>query len=933
MRKYINDKPEFPQSYAEVSGQSIIFEGHDVPRYVYPDNTEAGDLGLFNWGIDYFYKPVFKEETSGTATLNATKFYSIKVVPIKGNLTAGGLPIQGEATLASIPKQPSAASKRLVFTIPLHPQTVIKEVGFAGESSSIYAYDSSQTWTVNEHIGKALKNVETGLYAIIYRNTETKLFAYGVSFTSGDRYQILESAITRRDIYVAEMSSAEVLQGPETFNYYRVASVLDNTTEEYELSRFSVGADLIGPELTGTFLPPPNANCCAVASAIAICGGGITEETGKAFYEGTVETVQATATADEDIKVEVVDDEYTDATTEKVVRLTLGSALTGFEKAVEGSYVTITDAENTENNIVDARVLRAHEYDLEATAPDGTATTPVLTAAAREDLWTLTCTAAGATGTFSVVGNIAGAQADLTVGTEYTNDYFTMTISDGASDWAEGDFLVFNVIKSPVTDKRWIEFKNNLAVANDNDDTMKIVLTPNYIQGNASGADETKFTRGLESAGFRFPADKSAPYEIAWVDTVAQRLGLGSKYAGSNVADDDIKIESDYTPAFSDSQNPHRFRPENTIDVGDSATGISSIGDTAIIFCKNSVWRIGIEFLGSLPIMISNNVRCPAQFSIVKSDKYIMFYDGTGFSVTDGVSVKSVTSYKARDYLANINKAYEANIRGVYDRENSRFEFVFPLGTDSLNNYGLYITDGSWNCYPVSRSDCNALWTNFDDGNLLVFHGTSGDLVPTGIGTVFSHQGETDGTPDTGEYLFTITGISGQVISVSAEGNTVLAVGDVITVYPTASGGQYRQLTVSAVSKTSTDPAPVTYNITVDSSYDITGYGAGDTVGYGLIPFDYGIKWTDFSSPQYKHQVRALHLDLENAYGIIYIDHFLDMDENPVSTNGYAVYPNNTKLIVPFRAGKCYKYGFRLRGMSLKQVKISAFEVMFDTQI
>jgi hypothetical protein len=245
----------------------------------------------------------------------------------------------------------------------------------------------------------------------------------------------------------------------------------------------------------------------------------------------------------------------------------------------------------------------------------------------------------------------------------------------------------------------------------------------------------------------------------------------------------------------------------------------------------------------------------------------------------------------------------------------------------------MYITEGSWNIYPFSRPDCNALWTNYDSGALSVYHGTSGGYVSTGIGTIWKHGGDTDGTSDNNEYIFEVTGISGQVISVSADGDTDMAVGDVMTIYSVASGVGYRQFIVSAISKTSTDPAPVTYDITVSALYDISDFAIGDVVAFGLIPFDYGIKWTDFTSPQYKHQVRALHIDLEDAYGVIYVDHYLDMGEYPVATNGYSVYPNNTKLIIPFRMGKCYKYGFRLRGLSIKQVKISAFEIMFDTQI
>ena len=67
--------------------------------------------------------------------------------------------------------------------------------------------------------------------------------------------------------------------------------------------------------------------------------------------------------------------------------------------------------------------------------------------------------------------------------------------------------------------------------------------------------------------------------------------------------------------------------------------------------------------------------------------------------------------------------------------------------------------------------------------------------------------------------------------------------------------------------------------------------------------------------------------------GKLYVDHFLDMNETAIATNEYDLTPSDTKIIVPFRMGKSYKYGFRLRGITKTQMKISAFEIMFDTQV
>ena len=511
---------------------------------------------------------------------------------------------------------------------------------------------------------------------------------------------------------------------------------------------------------------------------------------------------------------------------------------------------------------------------------------------------------------FSVVGERSGTQPQLVIGQAYSNPYFSLTIADDAIAWALNDKVFFSIIKTP-TDVV--------------DTSMQLFVNRNYVQGNVT-FDSTYFSEGMKDGKFQFIADTTVPLQISWVDHINQKIGLAGKYEGNNVADADYKIVSDYPLYYSDSRNPHRIRSGSIIDVGDSVTGISSVGDNVLCFCRSSLWRISVESLGAAAVLISDNIRCPAQFSIVKGEKLVAFYDGTGISVTDGVTAASRTSYKAKEYLANINKAYEQNIVGVYDRENRRFEFVFPMGDETQNNYGLYITEDTWNCYPFSRPDCNFMWTNYDSGNLKVYHGTSGTLTD-GNGTVWKHSGELDGT-QTAE--FTITAISGQKITASTSAEVTLAVGDTLTIYPVVSGEAYRELIIESSTQVGTDP--ILYDITVNSLYALTAYEAGDLIYAGYIPFDYGIKWTDFSSPQYRHQVRNIQIDLENMTGKLYVDHFLDMNETAVATNEYDVTTADTKITVPFRMGKCYKYGFRLRGVSSTQLKISSFEIMFDTQ-
>jgi hypothetical protein len=511
---------------------------------------------------------------------------------------------------------------------------------------------------------------------------------------------------------------------------------------------------------------------------------------------------------------------------------------------------------------------------------------------------------------YTIFGDIAGEDR-LPLGT-YAGDYVTVA----ASGTAGNNITDVKILRVDIGGK-WFEVENDSVSAGNVSTGATVTIARNHITGNISGADQTYFTEGLVDARAKFAQSGEMVFKITFVDPVNQVLGIDQRYTDPVTAYTPFEIISNYPLYYSQSRNPHAFGAGSIIDLYD-ITGFSTVGNSLLVFCKNGLYRVDVESLGATPVLISDNLRCPAIGAIVRGEKNTMFYDGTGFSITDGSTAQSVTAYKARYYLENINKEYEKNICGVYDRENKRFEFYFPMGTDTQNNYGLIITEDALNCYPVYRQDCNSLWTNYDQGTLSVFHGTTGEL-DDGIGRIWKHTGTTDGTAVSSD---TIVSVDGSTIYVTQP--PVVAVGDMITVYPIASGEKYQQMIVKSVSGLS---------ITVDDSYDLSNYIAGDLVLSGYVLFDYGIKWTDFASPQYRHQVRALHIDISETSGKLYIDHFLDMSETPVATNVYDITIDDSKIVVPFRMGKSYKYGFRLRGYSSTGLKISSFEIMYDTQV
>jgi len=108
---------------------------------------------------------------------------------------------------------------------------------------------------------------------------------------------------------------------------------------------------------------------------------------------------------------------------------------------------------------------------------------------APSETWTLTCTVGGATGTFSVVGSVSGAQADATVGTPYDNDIVAFTINDGDPDFIIGDDFEFTVTEVMGTE-RWTVKRDE-----DADDDKELIL----MAPGSEGSVEDEYYVGIKT--------------------------------------------------------------------------------------------------------------------------------------------------------------------------------------------------------------------------------------------------------------------------------------------------------------------------------------------------------------------------------------------------------------------------------------------------
>ena len=329
-----------------------------------------------------------------------------------------------------------------------------------------------------------------------------------------------------------------------------------------------------------------------------------------------------------------------------------------------------------------------------------------------------------------------------------------------ASSTSSGNDLTKESILRIASDGSWFEVYNSDAVA-EADSTM----TLSFIKNLMTGSDGSLLSQGMVGANIKFSVD-TEPYGIIWVDEVAQTAGLDKRYIGAHttVPSDGFIISANYGLYWSDSNFPHTFRIENSIDVADSIKALATINDTLLIFCKNSLYRVPLQGLGQLASLITKDVQCNAPHSVVTTPTGVYFYDGSGISVTNGQAVASVTAYKASDYLEAINHDAIDNIRGVYDPLKRRVEFAFAYGDSYENNFGLTITIDSNSCYPTQRADVNAQWLDRNEfGEQMVYHGTTNRI---GDGSVWKHDPDlaTDGG-FTQNLSGNVTDITGQVVT------------------------------------------------------------------------------------------------------------------------------------------------------------------------
>jgi len=135
------------------------------------------------------------------------------------------------------------------------------------------------------------------------------------------------------------------------------------------------------------------------------------------------------------------------------------------------------------------------------------------------------------------------------------------------------------------------------------------------------------------------------------------------------------------------------------VDVDDSIVAISSAGQTPIVFCEKSIYRLDGLFDGTgggllAAQEIESTVGCISMNSVVQVQRGVVFAGETGFYFTDGWEVRKLSTNFNETYRnITITDEQKKRIYGTFDRDEKRVWWaVQEDGQTEVNKYFILDT-------------------------------------------------------------------------------------------------------------------------------------------------------------------------------------------------------------------------------------------------
>ena len=132
------------------------------------------------------------------------------------------------------------------------------------------------------------------------------------------------------------------------------------------------------------------------------------------------------------------------------------------------------------------------------------------------------------------------------------------------------------------------------------------------------------------------------------------------------------------------------------VDLDDSIVTISSVGQTPVILCEKSIYRLDGNFTstgdGLLEAQeIESTVGCISMNSVVQVQRGVVFAGETGFYFTDGYEVRKISSGFNKTYGELVLTAQQRErIYGTFDRNDKRVWWAVQEDSDSGSDVNKY---------------------------------------------------------------------------------------------------------------------------------------------------------------------------------------------------------------------------------------------------
>ena len=714
------------------------------------------------------------------------------------------------------------------------------------------------------------------------------------SFDYEDQIHLVnDTVVTQRYVYISQgATSNEALYG--TFLYDR--SVLGDGAKEIEITTFP--SSIVTPDTD--YYPPPNGSIVLSAFGRVWMTGGMNEARGQIRY---VPNAFSGYVVD---SIEEVDSAL------EIFRIELGAPLDANHHVHKGSLITLTNMDNHENLIQSQVVQRIDDTSRN---------------------WV----------EVQIVGGVANASVSSGIATIEANEWILNTAT-GTPEWSDaviGVKLKFGDLPP-------------LSIVHYEDDS------PDYIIAERGEGDiEALGLWSVQMDGLcpNAGSDTDDHWELALSDTAIMPKNTGVGVDGfwewdgtgliptmPTLTNADYEFDGNVGLYWTNINNPFAYPLENFMVFPEDCFGLAAIDRNILIFSRYRTYRVNVDALNLGYTELPGKVGTIAPFSIVNARNKVWFYDGNGFSVSDGFQTQSITTKKMEEQLDLIDRTQAKRIRGTYNAENDTIYWTYPVQGENGNNYGLAINASTMDVYPIKIQDGNIVWSAYDesDGKYYLYHATSGRFNESLKSYAFQHKEsiETDNLPADSGYKAAVTSTA----TANALDVTVAAADTDWTLEGVA--GEYNEGVpiicralddsneLHALAKEMETLGVRNYRIHFHTDFDLSGCSVGDHVYMACISNFWGPKWLDFGSPRYDHEVKELQLDFTpiSEDALLVVDWFTELDDStPVKIDEATLTAGDSRVTVSFKYGKCHSIGFRIRTYGPARLEINHFTVVFTT--